>query len=175
MIQQIRWNDYITLRSRDSVVSIATGYGLDNQRGWSSSPRRVKNFLFSMLSRPAPGPSEPPIQWVPWALSPGVERPGCEADHSPQASAKVKKMWIYTSTPPNTFIAFTLLHNAQRKSVIRTARLHLKFRVWAYSFYKDYLRSNYMDISIKCLPYSKLQISIGHIGLPSLPTCQLRN
>jgi hypothetical protein len=29
----------------------------------------------------------------------GVKRLGHEADHSPPASAEVKKMWIYTSTP----------------------------------------------------------------------------
>jgi hypothetical protein len=28
-----------------------------------------------------------------------------EADHSPPASAKVKKMWIYTSTSPYAFMA----------------------------------------------------------------------
>jgi hypothetical protein len=33
------------------------------------------------------------------ALSPGVKRPGHEADHSPPTSAEVKKMWIYTSIP----------------------------------------------------------------------------
>jgi hypothetical protein len=36
---------------------------------------------------------------------PGVKRPGREADHSPPASAEVKKMWIYTSTPPYVFMA----------------------------------------------------------------------
>jgi hypothetical protein len=41
-----------------------------------------------------------PIQWVPGVLPPGVKRPGSEADHSPPASAEVKKIWIYTSTPP---------------------------------------------------------------------------
>jgi hypothetical protein len=35
----------------------------------SSSPGRVKNFLFSMSSRPALGSTQPPIQWVPGALS----------------------------------------------------------------------------------------------------------
>jgi hypothetical protein len=30
---------------------------------------------------------------------PGVKRSGRGADHSPPASAEVKKMWIYTSTP----------------------------------------------------------------------------
>jgi hypothetical protein len=33
---------------------------------------------------------------------PGV-RQGREADHSPPTSAEVKKMWIYTSTPPYVF------------------------------------------------------------------------
>jgi hypothetical protein len=43
---------------------------------------------------------EPPTQWVPGALSLGIKYPVCEADHSPQSSAKVKKAWSYTSTPP---------------------------------------------------------------------------
>jgi hypothetical protein len=51
-------------------------------------PRRVKNFRFSMASRPALGSTQPPIQSVP-----GVKRPGREP------SAGVKKIWIYTSTP----------------------------------------------------------------------------
>jgi hypothetical protein len=40
------------------------------------SPGRVKNFLFSTSSTPAPGSTQPPIQWVPGDLSPGVKRPG---------------------------------------------------------------------------------------------------
>jgi hypothetical protein len=65
----------------------------------------VKNCLFSTESRPALGPTQPPIQLVLVALSPGVKRPGREADHSPPASADVKKIWIYTSTPPYAFTA----------------------------------------------------------------------
>jgi hypothetical protein len=60
----------------------------------SSSPGKVKNFHFSMSSRPALGSTQPPIQWVPGALSPGVKRPGREADHLPPASTEVKKTWI---------------------------------------------------------------------------------
>jgi hypothetical protein len=82
-------------RSRDSIVGIATGRPRDR----SSSPGRVENFLFSASSRPALGPTQPPSQWVPGALSPGVKWSGCEADHSAKTSAKVKKMWIYTSAP----------------------------------------------------------------------------
>jgi hypothetical protein len=57
-------------------------------------------FLFTTASRTAPGPAQFPIQSVPGALSLGVKRPGCEADHSPAPSAEVKNAWIYTSTPP---------------------------------------------------------------------------
>jgi hypothetical protein len=56
-------------------------------------------FLFTM-SRTALGPTQPPIQWVLGALSLEVNLHGHEADHSPPSSAKVKKAWSYTSTPP---------------------------------------------------------------------------
>jgi hypothetical protein len=52
--------------------------------------QRQEIFLFSTTSIPALGPTQPPIQWVPGALSPGVKRQGREADHSPPSSAKTK-------------------------------------------------------------------------------------
>jgi hypothetical protein len=55
--------------SRDTSVGIATGYGLDDQGGESSSPGRVKNFQFSVSSRPALGFTQPPMKWVSMALS----------------------------------------------------------------------------------------------------------
>jgi hypothetical protein len=57
----------------------------------SSSPGRVKKFLFSTSSRPALRPTQPNIQWVPGALSPGGKWRGREADHSPPTSAEVKE------------------------------------------------------------------------------------
>jgi hypothetical protein len=48
-------------------------------------------FLFTTASRTALGPTQPPIQWVPGALSLGVKRPGREADHSPPSSTEVKE------------------------------------------------------------------------------------
>jgi hypothetical protein len=71
----------------------------------SSSLGRVKNFLFSKSSRPALGSNQPPIQQVPGDLSPWLKLPGREADHSPPASAEVKKMCICTFTPPHAFMA----------------------------------------------------------------------
>jgi hypothetical protein len=58
----------------------------------------VKNFLFSASSRLTLGSTQL------GALSPGVKRPGREGDDSPAASAEVKKIWIYTSIPPYTFM-----------------------------------------------------------------------
>jgi hypothetical protein len=89
---------------RGSVVGIATGYGLDDRGVGVPSSGKVKNFLFSKLSRPALGSTQPPIQWVPGTLSPGVKRQGREGDHSLPANAEVKKMRIYTSTPPYAFM-----------------------------------------------------------------------
>jgi hypothetical protein len=45
-----------------SSACIARGYGLD---GRGSIPGRGKIFPFCITSRPAMGPTQPPIQWVP--------------------------------------------------------------------------------------------------------------
>jgi hypothetical protein len=74
-------------------------------RGRSSSPGRVKDFLFSASFTPALGSTQTRIQWVPGAISSGIKQPGRETDHSPPASAEVNKMWIYTSTPQYALIA----------------------------------------------------------------------
>jgi hypothetical protein len=44
-----------------------------------------------MQKRPALGPTQPPIQWVPGALSLGVKRSGREVGHSPQSGSEVKE------------------------------------------------------------------------------------
>jgi hypothetical protein len=54
--------------------------------------------------------TQPPIQWVPGALSLGVKRQGRETDHSPPTSAEIKKAWIYTATPPYAFMALCLIN-----------------------------------------------------------------
>jgi hypothetical protein len=53
------------------------GYDVEGQ---GSIPGREKRFL-STESRPALGPTHPPIQWVPVALFPEVKRPRSEADN----------------------------------------------------------------------------------------------
>jgi hypothetical protein len=91
-------------RSRDSAVGIASVYGLNDPGVGIRVPVEARIFS-SRSSRPVLGPTQPPVQWVPGALSPGKKLPGREADHSPPTSADVKKTWIYTSTSPYVFMA----------------------------------------------------------------------
>jgi hypothetical protein len=84
--------------SRDSVAGMATGYGLGN-RGVG-----VRVPVESTSSRSAVvHPTSYPMCAV--GSFPGVKQWGHETNHSPPASAKVKKMWICTSISPYAFMA----------------------------------------------------------------------
>jgi hypothetical protein len=97
---------YFTVNSpgnRHSSVCIATGYGLDDRGVGVRVP--VESRIFS------PQSSLDRLWGPPNLLSngyrrlfPSVNHPGREADHSPPASAEVKKIWIYTPIPPYVFI-----------------------------------------------------------------------
>jgi hypothetical protein len=82
-------------QSRNSVVGIATSYGLDDRGVRVRVP--VESRIFSSPNR-SDGLWGPPN-----LLSNGYR--GREADHSPPTSAEAKKMWICTSTPPYVFMA----------------------------------------------------------------------
>jgi hypothetical protein len=64
------------------------GYGVDGRSSISDRGKRL--FLFSVASRPALGPTQPPIRCVPGVLSSGIKRPEREADLSPPSSAEDK-------------------------------------------------------------------------------------
>jgi hypothetical protein len=83
----IQWCKYVNSYALGpgSVVGIATSYGL-NRPGIESRWGRD----FPHLSKPALGPTQVTVQWVP-DLSRGTERPGRDADPSPTSSAVVKK------------------------------------------------------------------------------------
>jgi hypothetical protein len=75
--------------------------------GWTTGPsgfdprRGQRIFLLASVSRPAPGPTQPPIQWVPGVLSPGVKRGrGVMLTTHPHL---VPRSWMsrsYISSPP---------------------------------------------------------------------------
>jgi hypothetical protein len=55
------------------------------------SQQRLGIFLFTTTFRMALGPIQPPIQWVPGALSLEVKWLGHEVDHPPPSSAELKE------------------------------------------------------------------------------------
>jgi hypothetical protein len=62
-------------------------YGLDDP---GSNLVGGKIFLFCTVSRLTLGLLQPPIQWVPGVIFPGVKWLGHESDKSPPSSAKFK-------------------------------------------------------------------------------------
>jgi hypothetical protein len=66
------------------------------------------------VSRPALGPTQPPVQWVPGVLSTGVKaRPGRDADHSSPSSVEVeneKEIYLLSPQAPQGRVAGLLYH-----------------------------------------------------------------
>jgi hypothetical protein len=52
-------------------------------------------------------------------LSPGIKRPGREADHSTPSGPEVKNAWSYSSTPPNVFMTWcSIKHRISLNDVV---------------------------------------------------------
>jgi hypothetical protein len=81
-VKQIRIRDDIIRQYTygDFPVGIVTELRARLPRNWGSISCRGNIFFSSPLSRSALGPIQPPVQWVPGALNPGIKRPGCDAD-----------------------------------------------------------------------------------------------
>jgi hypothetical protein len=96
---------YNKFRSRVSSGSIVSDYGLDDRAIGVRSPQGQRIFPLASVSRPALGPTQPPVRWVPGVLSPGQSAAGRDADHSPHL---VPRSWMsrsYTSSPPSASMA----------------------------------------------------------------------
>jgi hypothetical protein len=95
---------YLELQQIISTLNLGNAYGLDDRE--FDSRKELEILHFTTASRPALGPTQPPIQWVSVTLSLVVKRPRREADHSPPSNAEVKNAWSYTSTPQYAFMAW---------------------------------------------------------------------
>jgi hypothetical protein len=84
--------------SRDSAVSIATSYWLDDW-GVKFESQWGQEFSLPHGIQTGSGVHSTSCPMCMGALSPGVKRLARETDHSPPTSAEVKKTWVYTSTP----------------------------------------------------------------------------
>ena len=88
----------ITIRGRDSSVYIATRYGLD---GPGIKSRWGRDFPY--LSRPALGPTQPPLQWVP-GLFPGGKAAGAWRWPPTPSSTEVEGKSTTINQPPSVFL-----------------------------------------------------------------------
>jgi hypothetical protein len=80
------WRAVETITSNFCRKCYGLVLGFDSRWG-----RGLGIFLFTTVSTTALVPTQPPIQWVPGAVSLGIKRPGREADHSVPPNADVKE------------------------------------------------------------------------------------
>jgi hypothetical protein len=86
--------------SSDSTVS---GYGLDERRSRFDTRQRRKDFSYSLCVQTGSGvpPTQPPVQWVPGVLSPGLKRGwGMTLTTHPHLVQKSTMGRSYISSPP---------------------------------------------------------------------------
>jgi len=94
------------------------GYEMDDGVSRVRFPEGLVIFLFITTSRPAPRPTQPPIQWVTGTLSLGIKRPGSEADYSPPFRVEVKNAWSFTSTPQYIFMGWCLVKHSDNFTLL---------------------------------------------------------
>jgi hypothetical protein len=87
-------------------VSRVTQYSVWLRAGRGSIPGRGERiFPLASVSRPALGPTQPSVQWVPGGACPGGKaRPGRDPDHSPHLLPRSRMSRSCTPLPPSAFV-----------------------------------------------------------------------
>jgi hypothetical protein len=93
---------YLATCEPGSSVSIVSGYGLEDRETEVRFPAETKGFFSqASVSRLALGPTQPPVQWVPRVLSPGLKRGrGVTLTTHPHLVPRSRMSRSYTSSPP---------------------------------------------------------------------------
>jgi hypothetical protein len=92
------------MRSWDSSVGIATGYGGPTWGGREFESHWGQKFSLLHIVQTGSGVHPNSYKMGIGGSFPVVKRQGREADHSPTID-EVNKIWIYISTPPYVFMA----------------------------------------------------------------------
>jgi hypothetical protein len=84
-----------------TLGSIVSDYGLDDQAIGFDPRQGQRIFPLSSVSRQVLEPTQPPVQWVPGVLSPGVKRGlGVTLTSHPYLELRSWMSRSYTSSPP---------------------------------------------------------------------------
>jgi hypothetical protein len=104
-----------------------SGYGLDDRGDRGSIPGRGERISsLACVSRPALGPTQAPVQWVPRVLSPGLKRGrGVTLTTHPHLMPRSGMSRSYSFSPPSaclacsgTALAFLLSNKTSRGTVL---------------------------------------------------------
>jgi hypothetical protein len=80
----------------------------------------------STTTRPALGPTQPTLKYVPAALSPGVKRPERETDQSPPSSAEIKNAG---AIPPLAIRRWAMLNYLSAGAALPLLFLHIMHEI----------------------------------------------
>jgi hypothetical protein len=87
-------------------VNVVSGYGLDTGRSRFGPRQRQRIFPVASVSRLAQRPTQPPAQWVPGVLSPGVKSGrGVTLTTHPHLVPRSRMSRSYTFSPPSAFVS----------------------------------------------------------------------
>jgi hypothetical protein len=120
----------IVSRSSGSIVS---DYGLDEGDRGSILGRGERTFPLASVSRPALGPTQPPVRWVPGVLSLGVKRGrGVTLTTHTHLVPRWRMSRSCTSSPPNASVACSGTALVQLPSTIPKSWIFILLRCTQY-------------------------------------------